>query len=803
MTTPVRLTAVLTHPIQYYAPWFRRIQESTPELALTVVYATQPTPEQQGVGFDRAFEWDIPLLEGYRSVVVRPARARDRVDSASFMGLDVPEIGRAVADTAPDVVLITGWYSLTLIRALIACRRLGVPTLYRGDSHLLSGPRHWKRPLWTLKTRLLLRQFDGFLSPGVRVDEYLRWHGVPDYRIFPMPHAVDNQMFAASAAPYRVPDVRAAARQRWGIDRDAFVVLFVGKLVPSKRPLNVVRAVARLTPAATLVVVGAGPLEPDVRAEAVRLGVTLKMLGFLNQSQLGEPYALADCLTLASDFHETWGLVVNEALATGLPCVVSDAVGCAPDLIRDGETGYVFPLDNVDALAMALGKVSSRKAEGHDWGPACRALISAYSYDTMTAGLTRATRSVLPHSPGPEPTWDAAPRRVVACCGQMVIAGGLERMTFEVLHALRQNGAASHAIVNSWENFRITPLADASGASWSAGPYWYPLTRRQITPLVIARMLAEVVAVSADLLRVARRIRPTHILVPDFLAVLRNAPALFWLRLKGVRVIARLGNAPAPGRFYRLLWRYLVDPFVDCFVTNSTFTTRELLALDIRAAKVRTIANTPARRPGPPAAEVSRIAARVIFVGQVIPEKGVDLLLEAIVLVRACGIDATLDIVGDMDGWESPVYHGHRAALRERAQRPDLAGAVAFLGWREDVPALMRRASLHCCPSRPEQREAFGNVVLEAKVAGLPSVVTPSGDLSELVAHRADGWVCADTTAESIAEGLAYFLSSPETLACAGRAARTSARVYNADRFVAAWNAVFTATAADEVYAGH
>ena len=234
MTTPVRLTAVLTHPIQYYAPWFRRIHASAPELALTVVHATQPTPEQQGVGFDRAFEWDIPLTEGYRSIVVRPPHEKDRIDSGSFTGLDVPEIGRAIADTSPDVVLITGWYSVTLVRALLACRRLGVPTLYRGDSHLLSGPRGWKRPLWTLKTHLLLRQFDGFLSPGVRVREYLRWYGVPDHRIFQVPHAVDNEMFAATAAPYQNPDVRAAARRRWGIEPDAFVVLFVGKLVASE-----------------------------------------------------------------------------------------------------------------------------------------------------------------------------------------------------------------------------------------------------------------------------------------------------------------------------------------------------------------------------------------------------------------------------------------------------------------------------------------------------------------------------------------------------------------------------------------
>ena len=89
MSFPVRLTAVLTHPIQYYAPWFRHIHAHAPGIALTVVYATQPNAEQQGVGFDRSFEWDVPLVDGYRSVTVRRAQSGDRIDTARFMGLDV------------------------------------------------------------------------------------------------------------------------------------------------------------------------------------------------------------------------------------------------------------------------------------------------------------------------------------------------------------------------------------------------------------------------------------------------------------------------------------------------------------------------------------------------------------------------------------------------------------------------------------------------------------------------------------------------------------------------------------------
>ena len=788
--TPVRLTAVLTHPIQYYAPWFRHIHAHAPEIALTVVYATRPTPQQQGVGFDRPFEWDVPLTDGYRSVIVRDALPADRIDSSAFSGVDVPEIGAAIANTKPDVVLITGWYSKTLVRALFACRRLGVPVLFRGDSHLQSGPAGWRRLPWAAKTWLLLRLFAGYLSPGSRVDEYLKRFGIPDHRVFRVPHGVDNDLFARSAAQSQAVDARAAARCEAGIDPATFVVLFTGKLVDRKRPLDVVRAAARLGVPTTVLVAGAGPLERAMRDEAARLGVDLKLLGFLNQTELGRAYAIADCLALPSDHSETWGLVVNEALATGLPVVVSDAVGCAPDLVRAGETGRQFALGDVAALAETLDAVRREMPASDAVRARCRAIAAGSTFATMTAGLVRACRSVIRHSPGAEPDWSAAPSRVIACCGDMVIAGGLERMTFEVLRVMRDRGIAAHTIVNGWENFRITPLAEASGSSWSVGPYRYPLRRRGLSPLAVARMIVEVTRVSADLLRESRRVRPTHLLLPEFEAILRNWPALVLLRARGAVVLSRQGTAPPEGRFYAFLWRRVLDPVVDHYVANSPFTRRELMAHGIAGDKVGTIVNMSPRRSAPPAHD-DRLPGRVIYIGQIIPGKGLDLLLDAIAIVRGRGLDATLDVVGQLDGWEAPEYAGHRGAIRERASRADLAGAVAFLGYRDDVPALLGRSALHCCPSRPELREGFGIVVLEAKLAGVASIVTPSGNLPDLISHRRDGWICAAADAQSIADGLEYFLRRPDELARAGEAARQSADRYTEERFASAWAAVF------------
>lgn len=427
--TSIKLTIVMTHPAQYFAPWFRFVAANCPELELTVLYATAPTPEQQGVGFGKAFAWDVPLTDGYRCRVVRPPHETVNVHSDQFWGVNVPEIADAIRQTQPDVVLIGGWHSVTQLRALWACRQMGIPVLYRGDTNLNSAPAGWRKPVWEAKTGFLLRRFDGFLAVGTRATEYLRHFGVAADRIFASPHCVDNQFFARSAAEFQTPAGRTAARAAFGLGAEDFVVLFAGKLEGKKRPLDLIRALAcaewqryrtgsgsapvfpnrqtgknqvatapcsvpRAAPSSHLLVAGAGPLEADCRAEAERLGVRAAVwAGFLNQSEIVRAFAVADCLVLPSE-SETWGLAVNEALAVGLPCIVSDRVGCAPDLIVPGETGEVFPMGDVNALRAAIDRVRDRIRSGHRYDAACRAKAEAHSFAAATNGLLAACRAV-------------------------------------------------------------------------------------------------------------------------------------------------------------------------------------------------------------------------------------------------------------------------------------------------------------------------------------------------------------------------------------------------------------------------
>jgi glycosyltransferase involved in cell wall biosynthesis len=227
---------------------------------------------------------------------------------------------------------------------------------------------------------------------------------------------------------------------------------------------------------------------------------------------------------------------------------------------------------------------------------------------------------------------------------------------------------------------------------------------------------------------------------------------------------------------------------VDDFVAPSRFVRDALLDHEIKPGRICVIPNVvPGRQAADEPPSGSRDPHEVIFVGQIIPGKGAHLLIESIALLAARGVPAKATIVGQMTGWEHPTFAGYRAGLISRAEALGMGDRIAFVGYREDVPELMQRAAIHCCPSLASLREAFGVVVLEAKQARIPSVVFRSGGLPELVRHGVDGWVCETESADALAEGLAYFLQDYDRCAQAGLEAFRSLGRYERARYREKW----------------
>jgi len=342
-----RLAVVAIRPQPYHSPLYRSLA-AHPRIDLTVYYLFQ-----EGLGTARdldygRFEWGYPVLEGYTSRFLRnralfPSNGR-------FTGAFHPELVRLLRPPLHDAVIISGWFPFSVWLAHWACWRSGLPVLLRSAANPADPVgRPWAR---TLVLPRLFRRCGAFLTQGTRNAAFYRGHGVTEEKLFLTPHAVDNDFFQQQRAAL-LPQ-RAALRRRLGLPDDAVLLLYAGRLAPEKRLGDLLEAVRRLDdPRAWLALAGEGRERARLEQQVAALRLPRVLFpGFRTQAGLAEYYTAADIFVLPSE-REPWGLVLNEAMNFGLPAVVSERVGAAPDLVLPG-TGRTFPPGDVEALAACL-----------------------------------------------------------------------------------------------------------------------------------------------------------------------------------------------------------------------------------------------------------------------------------------------------------------------------------------------------------------------------------------------------------------------------------------------------------------
>jgi glycosyltransferase involved in cell wall biosynthesis len=387
-----RLAYLVSHPIQYQAPLLQRLA-AHPEISLHVYYM-----DDQGVrpSLDPEFgvrvQWDIPLLEGYAWTLLRNRSWWPGADHP--LRFIHPSVAGTLSRERYDALIVHGYAHATEWLAFWGAARSRTPVLLRGESNLLARRPPWLAAAKRMALTVLLRRIHGALAIGTLNHDFYRAYGVPEDRIFFVPYAVDNARFQRDAERWQAS--RHQLRTDLGLPAGLPVVLYVGKLIPRKRPLDVVEAYARIAadhPAA-IVFVGEGSERP--RLEAAIAGHRLShvsITGFVNLSGIGRYYAAADVLVLPSS-HEPWGLVLNEGMCFGLPVVASDAVGAAPDLVRPGENGFVYPTGDIGNLASALRRLLADPVQRSAMGARSREIVARFSYDADVEGIVAALRRV-------------------------------------------------------------------------------------------------------------------------------------------------------------------------------------------------------------------------------------------------------------------------------------------------------------------------------------------------------------------------------------------------------------------------
>lgn len=378
-----------THPIQYFAPMYQEMSAAG-VFDFEVWYCTRHGLNAEvDKQFGKAVQWDIPILEGYpHRFLENHARNPSIYTRWGILNLHIfREIFRLPKKSA---VVVFGWNNFTYLAAVLACKLSGHAAFIRSENPFLKEKQRRgfiSRLQRRLLQHVLFPMVERFLYIGDQNKKFYQRYGVADSKFIFSPYSVDNNRFSRQAE--ELSGQRQRIRAELGLPPDKKIILFTGKFIPVKRPLDLVEAFHRagLTDA-LLVMVGDGELKNEINAKIAgyHLNENVLLPGFVNQSEISRYYAVADVLVLCSE-SETWGLSVNEAMNFGLPVIVSDMVGCGENLVRDGENGFIFPTGDTGQLAEKLRWI----LQNDDWRERAsyisKKIVETYSYKTTIRNI--------------------------------------------------------------------------------------------------------------------------------------------------------------------------------------------------------------------------------------------------------------------------------------------------------------------------------------------------------------------------------------------------------------------------------
>jgi len=378
-----------THPIQYHAPVYRHLQQHL-DVPVTVIYGSDfSIAGYRDKEFGVTFSWDTDLLSGYSSYFLSRVENGGPDSPQALTGVGIPDI---LDQIGPSVVLLHGYHPHFHRAAFWYSKRRNLPLLLRAETTDKNQNRTIAKTL--LRDTILrwyYRQFTALLPIGQNSQVHYQRLINGQIPMFLAPYCADTAPFALTEEDRDC--LRSETRLELKLNQDDLVILFSGKLIDVKAPGLLLEGLKQLPldfhTRIKVLFLGDGTLKDQlVQIAQTPPQITVQFLGFRNQTALSRYYHAADLLVLPSR-SETWGLVVNEALHHGLPCVVSDRVGCASDLVHPARTGEIFYSGDATQLMKAItranhliGKLTVREE--------CRAVVGNYSIAAAAQGIANA-----------------------------------------------------------------------------------------------------------------------------------------------------------------------------------------------------------------------------------------------------------------------------------------------------------------------------------------------------------------------------------------------------------------------------
>ena len=391
MKKRISLAILALHPIQYYAPLFRLLEQDE-ELEIRVIYMSDTGLKRKYIkGYGSTIAWDTNVTEGYSWKMLR--NISPVPNKVSFFSKINPGIVYELIKNKYDAILILGYFSLTEWLAIYSAKALRKKVLFGGDVPLEQVAKLQKK--YKIKNWIkhqFCRHIDAALLVKTSAKPFFEKQGLKENQMFWAPLAVDNDYW------FRESDywIERKTELKKSLDLDPLlpVVVFVAQMRPFKRPLDAINAFKKITTPAQLIMVGAGPLFNTLKKQhEANPTENVHLIGEVNQKDLPKYYAAADLFVMTSDATETFGLVVNEAMCCGLPLLVSKSVPSARDLVIEGKNGFTFETGNITELSNRLEMLLSSPEELKRMGVESRKIINDWSYKKNIEGIKLALDS--------------------------------------------------------------------------------------------------------------------------------------------------------------------------------------------------------------------------------------------------------------------------------------------------------------------------------------------------------------------------------------------------------------------------
>jgi glycosyltransferase involved in cell wall biosynthesis len=381
-----RLAIVITHPIQYYAPLFKLLNQRK-QIDIKVFYTWgEGSVKKFDPAFGKDIDWDIPLLDGYNYEWAQNT-ATDP-GSHHFKGIITPGLTDQIKEWKPNAILVFGWAYQSHLKVLRYFKNK-IPVYFRGDSTLLDelpGPRSL---LKTVFLKWVYSHVDHAFYVGTNNKAYFKKYGLKDNQLSFAPHAIDNKRFEIDRC-----EEASALRQSLGITTTNLLILFAGKFEEKKAPGLLLDAFLSLNNSNVhLLFVGNGILEDSLHNKAAG-NKNIHFLDFQNQSLMPVMYQACDLFCLPSNGPgETWGLAINEAMACKKGIVASDKCGCAIDLVTK-DNGMIFRSDNVNELKLALATLTENPGVLHEYGETSKLIIDDWNFERIAISIETKMKTI-------------------------------------------------------------------------------------------------------------------------------------------------------------------------------------------------------------------------------------------------------------------------------------------------------------------------------------------------------------------------------------------------------------------------